>query len=485
MRATISPIALQLAEVLHGMGVYLEPKKNSIFEGLVEELCEPVKNTEVESVESWASNVNDIFANARPSIFKMGNEDINQDPDEPMEIGIAYDAILAPTIKEVSTVASGVAYSVNNVVLPAIREIFDNTIEAINDKIETGAIKCNVVTDKSECAIWSNPMLISLLGDKSTGTDSKDARLGGDIQFEDPSTEFLMGCLQTGNDLLDAEINEYLDQFAKQELVEHTFHEIFAKNERGVYKGQGQEPENLVAFLMARYLAANIPDGCVGAEHEEYMRLMYRVANYYGGEVSRYIAIYSHHCQIRRLVVESALRGSEFNEGATIVVNGRLYNEYLEKGGNVDALLGNNISENSDINLDRILEKQSQLMMSWANHISYAQAKLTDNFQRTFSVEIRNQIMKHAAANNLKVDVKKVDEILFERDYPITKANAFDIACKVVVKSLYPNEEFLLIIRNMNALAEQFKDITKETLFELALIDWLVDWALTHLNIGK
>lgn len=476
---TIKSISRELADYLASIGLYLSPKPNSVFAPIANTLAEEAKVdfTDEVSSEAFVMKVNDRFDDIRPNVFAKSFED-NGEPE--VEQGVVYDELCKSAIAELKPIVLGVINNLKNTVNPAINTIFENAYNCVSDQVEIGGVKLEVITNKNELAIWSNAAFLELVDGSLDDITSKQTA-STELTFPDMEVAELLERLKTGNELIDAEVADYLKEYNAAQLVEHTYAEIFHNENATRYPGQGQLPESVVALLLTRNLFANIPEGAYGMEETPYQLELARVACWHAEVIQRFLRETEASEATDRLIVSFPNDGSMYQEDKAIVVCGKGYAKFLDLGGSVDAIYGSYVGPGKR-RLHEILEIAPQLERQWLSHVAIAQSANLDDFQRKLCFELRRNIHQYAKDNGIKVNTDAVD-MLFEDDFVIKPQNAFLKTRCHIIDALWKDTEYNSILSCVDAVCEKLEGIDFDEALELGIIEWLVLWSLSHINV--
>lgn len=473
---SITQVSRQLADHLAQGGVLLSPKPNSVFEPLVEGLLS-VMPTETDDSETLRKQTNAALESLRPNPFTQSFEDDGEAPV--MDIGVVYDEVEQRAVAELKPIVVGIVGELKNTVLPGVKAIFDKAYNTVAESVDTGSIKITVKTNHSEKLIWSNPILTSLLKQYSDGAGSE--KVNSNLIFPDLGIDSLGAAIKTGNDQFDAEVSEFLAECDTTAALEHTFAEIFNPVIARSAQPQGQLVESVIALLMAVYFTADVPDGVTGVELDDYRLQLAKVATYHANHIRTAIASFRRNQDTGYMVIEMPGPGDVFNEGSAIIVDGVVYNRYLELGGGVDGIYGTYVTSGSR-SMHLILEKYPTLERAWHNYVALAQSSVRDDFQRIFIGELRRHTNLYANDHALKVDGSVLEE-LYQRNISVDPANAYNFTRDYVIRSLWGDSEYLSLLRSIDGICAKYEEIEFDDAVELGIIEWLVTWAFSHIKI--
>lgn len=480
---TIKPVSRQLADYLASVGLFLAPKPNSVYAPLVNGMVDEIKGdfTEEVSSEALVAKINDHFDSRRPNIFAKSFESETLEEDAPVEEGVLYDEFCKAAVNEIKPIVLGIVDGLKNIVNPAINTIFEESYNSVSDQVETGGVKLAVVTNKNELAIWSNAAFVQLVSGAIDDISCHQV-CSSEITFPAMEVADLLQRIKTGNDLIDAEVADYLSNYNLSTLVEHTYGEIFNVAEATRYPGQGQLPESVVALLLTLNLMRDIPEGVYGMEETPYTLELARVACWHAKIIQAFLTETQLNATTDRLVVSYPNDGSMFAENEAIVVCGLGYAKFLDMGGSVDAIYGSYVGPQYR-RLHEILEHASSLERQWLSHVTIAQSANLDDFQRKFVYELRRNIIKYGRDNDIKINDDAI-ETMFEDSFVVKPENAYSKVRPVILDALWEDTEYGNVLNCVDSVCDKLEGIEFDEALELGIIEWLVQWSLTHVDIS-
>lgn len=482
MNGNISPRVLNIAEALMDRGVFLKTIKGSLLDDLVNEYCDTVKPNEVCTVEGYVSKINDLLIASRPNIF-VGFEDNNDNEGGMIIEGNTVDIVAQTAVDNLHSFVSEIMENVNTIVLPTISAIVTELDELMQARLSGADIKVTIVNDDSAFALWNNPLLHELF-DSLSDDEVVPFSTTRNVEFEDLSIEVLSNALPTGLDLLDAEIAEYLGNYDLVELIEHTFHEVFARNEPGEYVGQSKLAEAVVAFLLANKFLADTPDGASGVEINSFNIEMRAIATHYRNIIKSTIEQFNFAEKYGRLIISTPTNNDFYTTGSEFRVNGRLINKFYELGGTADGILGSVITEHGYVtDMETLLARNTAHENAWHAFMRLEESRLMDNYHRIYVSNLRTLMFKYAAANGYTINESDVD-CIFEVETTVTRETGFAFASALINDVFFGNKEYKIIISKLGETCIKYPEMTKEEAMNYVLIDWLVEWAVSQIKIG-
>lgn len=478
---TIKPVSRQLADYLASIGLFLAPKPNSVFAPLVSGIVDDVKAdfSEEISSEAFVAKINEQFDERRPTIFAKSFESL-EESEEVVE-GVIYDELCKAAMVELQPIVLGIVDGLKNIVNPAINTIFETSYNAVSDQIETGGVKLSVVTNKNELPLWSNAAFIQLVMG-SIDDISAHQTINSEIVFPEMAVSDLVTRIKTGNDLIDAEVLDYLNNYNVENLVEHTYSEIFNVESATRYPGQGQLPESVVALLLTLNMMEDIPEGTYGMEHTPYRLELARVACWHAGIIASFLKETEVNASVDRLIISFPSDNAIFSEDKAIVVCGLGYEKFLDMGGSVDAIYGSYVGSQYR-RTHELLEHAPRLERQWMSHVTIAQSANLDDFQRKFVHEIQRNIVRYANDNGINADMDVVDE-MFDEGFQVKPDNAYKAVRPIIIDALWKGSEYTKVLDCVDSVCEKLEGIDFAEALELGIIEWLVQWSLTHIDVN-
>lgn len=474
MSDTLCAISTQLAETVIAGGITLEFKPGSTLEvtgGELERVMEPVQ---AESLESLALTVNRRLSatEANPFVASFEEEDV---------LGNSVQLASNATANDIIPIAQGIIGKVRNNIIPATNEIFQKAYDATSDEVDRGGILVNIQTDGTEKEIWSNPALLALVAAHAdTGTyDGAQIRT---INFPDQPNDTLLATLHTVNPLLNPGIDALLGDEALS-AVGKVYRSMF--NVTGEPCDIYPRIQFLIGLLLAIALKENIPEGVTGVDDSnQYKAVLDAFGDSCAARLKQLLDYSTNITRNGRLITEFPPEGTPLTAKSTIVVNGALYNSWLESGGSVDAILGAYASRDRLTNGGDILEHKPRLEREWLKMVGIAQSAARDDFQRVFVNRLRGEIHNYAEDTGLKVKADAINT-LYSPEAFVTPDTAYTFARDAVIDALFPEGEYRPLLNEIDSISESVPGISLEDATELGICDWLTSWALSQVQINK
>lgn len=475
MSDTLSKASMQLAESIIGGGIALTFKEGSVLEVAGGQLAVVMEPIQAESLEGLVKTTNVLLGSkeANPFATSFEEADVVGNP-----VKIAADAVS----NDIIPIAKGIIDAVRNNVIPATNEIFQRSYDQTSEVVDRGGILVDICTDGSEKEIWSNPALVGLL-EAHAPTGTLDGCCVSSMTFPDLGSDVLLNHIHSVNPVLNPGIDDILGDNAEG-IVTSVYRFVF--NVSGETCPVDIRTRTLVGLLLAIALKENIPEGVTGGgELRQYRAELEKVADSNAATLKQQLDYSTNITRAGRLVLAFPPEGSAITQKSTIVVNGRLYESWLEAGGSVDAILGAYASRSKPIHGADILENKPQLEREWVKMVGVAQSAVRDNFQRVYVNNLRSNIHQYADETGLKVSAEAIDG-LYQTNTTVDPDNAYCFTRDVVVDALFgKNPDYKAVLNEIDAISDAVPGISLEDATELGITDWLTGWAIEQMDIFK
>lgn len=473
----ISTLAESISNGLANSGVYLSPKPKSVFEPFVNamSMAEELIEDEDISEEGYRVAVNSALS----SVF---NPFAETPSIEDIAIGNIPNEIYEQAINELKPVVVGMVTTLKDVVLPVVDEIFNTTYEQVKDRIQTGGVKVSIVTDLSEHPIWSNPAVIEMskLPNNYIPQEIPD---GFPVHFPSPDITELKNLIFNSDDLFNSELADFIKE-STGESVETVIDDTHAILFRGLKRKIFDDPAKLIiAVILTHYYKNEIPDGIEGIELSEYRLKMHSLHLGYVALLNRKLSMMMDMSTDSRIVIRYPERNELFLEGSAVIVNGRLYQQWLANGGDVDFIFGSMVMKNRYYSGDDLIANGQKLVAEWEMFIRYAQQSRLDDFQRIYLDTLRINIVNYAQENGISYKVENINQ-LYERISGLTEDTVYRFTRKFVIRCLFDNKDYIYIAETIDQIADEEETLDINDVAQLAIIDWLVKWSLQHIAIN-
>ena len=478
MTDVITQVSEKAAGKIIAGGVGLSFKADSLLAPISGELHLIADNSNEPSLESLAAAVNQYFEDSNPNPFETSMESFN--------LGNTFLAGVESLTADLEPMAAGILSNIKNVIIPTTNTIFEIAYSATSDACEDGGVRLDIVTDGSEHPFFTNVALTSIIDAYSATGELQNTHTSG-LTFPDLPTETLLTALNSVNTSLNGDLSDLLG-IDSETLIQTAYKSVF--NVAGGTPVDytclfGQELKiKAIALLLAIAFSEEVPEGVFGVDDlGQYRAILRKTIGCFALHVNNVLKYTETMAKQDRLVLNFPTAGSEFTTGASIVVNGRLFNRWLELGGTVDAIYGAYVSD-SKANGTALIEELEKYERSWQRYIATKQSSMRDDFESLFVSRLRDAIYAYGKENNMKVNRSGIDT-MFERSSSLDADNAYPFARRIICDCLFDPGEHLTILENVDSISTASPEITLEDAVEIATTEWLVDWALDQINISK
>lgn len=478
MSDVITQLAEKVTSQLAAGGVGLSLKADSLLGPIAGEIELIASNANEPSLEALVSTVNQYFEESNPNPFEVSTESFN--------LGNTFLAGIDGLEKDILPMVTGIISNIKDSIIPAANAIFETAYSDTSDSVEGGGVRLNIVTDGLEQPLFANVALASILEAYSPLGRLEDQSVSG-LTFPDLPTETLQATVNSVNNSLNTDLAELLGMDSEV-LLQAAYKSVFnvaGGTRLDFTKLYGRELKlKVISLLLAIGFSEEIPEGVEGVDDVgQYRAILRKTIACFALQVSNVLTYNGNLIRQDRLVLDYPASGSEFTVGAEIVVSGKLYPEWLELGGCVDAIYGSYVSERR-VSGAGLLADREKYERAWVRYIATKQSSMRDNFESVFVSRLRDAIYQYGKDNGLTVKRSAIDK-MFERSSSIDADNAYPFARRVIVNALFDEGEHLVILENVDAVAAASPEISLEDAVDIAITEWLVDWALDQISISK
>lgn len=474
----LSNLAETIASNLIANNVLLAPKPNSVFSpivgGMSLNLPEPPEDETEESLESIRIGFN---KNSLASSRALGKSV----SFEGLDLGYPSEEIMDKALAELRPIVVGTVTSLRDVVLPTVEEIFEKTYNEVAEQVHTGGVQLSVETDGSELNIWSNPVVRALADFKSVDINDNTPYFYPS-KFGDVEETVIIDYVFGEDDLFNSELREAITHTGQdpETFILKVFNTVFKDKTKDSFFNP---LEAIVAIILLSKFRENIPDGTEGMGLEQYRETLYILTNVYARRLNYALVTMQKNTASNYLVLEYPSAGSEYNDGATIIVNGRLYQSWLEKGGDVEHIYGAYCGAQYRDG-EELLAQGDKLIYQWSIHLRHLQESRRDDFQRTYLDKLRRNIVEYCRNNDMQYSTAAITK-LYDTMERLDENTVHRFTRNAVIDIMFPNRNYAAIADDIDRIMDKAPDMKVHDAVTLAIIDWLVKWALTHVKISN
>lgn len=478
MTDVITGISEKVTNSIVGSGLSLEFKADSILAPIAGEVNLIAENTTETSLEGMVAKVNEYFESKNPNPFETSMESFN--------LGNTFFVGVDAVVNDITPMAAGILSVIKDQIIPTTNSIFEVAYNAASESVDGGGVRLNIVTNGLEHPIWQNVALLSIVESYAATGNMDDTRTVG-LTFPEMSTEQLIAAIGTVNASLNADVTSFLG-VDSEALIQAAYKATFnvpggVSYDYSTLFGNTLKV-SLISLLLALAFSEEIPADVEGVDDlGQYRAIMRKSITAFALRLENTLKYVINTRKADRLVLSYPVAGSEFTTGAEIVVDGILFEEWLNLGGSVDAIYGSYVSDQRPYGAALLADLPSY-EKSWVRYIGAKQSSMRDNFVSVFCGHLRDAIYAFGKANNITVRKEGID-MLFDRSTSLDSDNAYPFARRAVTHCLFDAGEYLAVLEGIDSIAEATPEISIEDAVEIATVEWLVDWALDQIKINR
>lgn len=390
-------------------------------------------------------------------------------------------------------------------VLPLIDAYTDQVTETISQKCSQSALALNIVEDKS-ITILSSPQLKSIVANEQNRTNYDDIRLPR-VHADTPPLPDLIELLKTGQSSFDTLITNWVSVNGLESLVKETYNDVFLNsnhvNEQGLfikYVNIGRFNVAVIALLLCWGLVKNIQDG-IGLSLDEYKKRMEIFSGGCCGVISQSISRYERAGKNNDMVISYPVSNRQFCyddlERNHVVVNGNVYNKFLEMGGRPEMVFGSYLSDR-ETRLGMILEKGADYVKLYNRTLQRGKLTAINNKLSVLQEELRLIALDIAykIKEQLNDTANDVDyQLNFTSTRHLENANEFIRTLNMrhlddyygtirnfICRCFFEGSMVLDLLDRIDTLDnDKDKDINELAL--VASVDLIVDWLISQVEV--
>ncbi len=314
------------------------------------------------------------------------------------------------------------------------------------------------------------------------------------MNLEPVSEAEIAATIRTGSSSLDAAVNDFFNEQGEGFLL-NAYNNIFTRDISGIRANGLNSYINgrdsgvayaLFVFLFARNMYDKPPAGC-DMLLQRYTDGMVEFRNQSAQRLCRELELQEREQGQGRLVRSC----TKTPTGETsIVVDEKLYREFIKAGGTNEALLGNALSATPLDNYKAIVESREELSRKWMVHHSYSrsyyeQKRLTvmkDAMLGEFDHMVRGMsdndfpLQERALSRNLFIDFSRTLKV---EDFECIPT----LAMKAVCRSRFHATHAEMFLSGMARALKNNPDITPDVAADIAAIEYVSRWVASQMQV--
>lgn len=403
----------------------------------------------------------------------------------------SHDIIIDEVVPELAkAVMNHISYA-KNVVAPAVEHFVEKVDEALKivPRDETMSYSIEVWNPPQPLVHPSFEALLSKFGSIEI---NPTYRLPFVMPAVDP--EVLPERAKTGNSDLDISISVWLAARGEK-FLENVYYNVFGSEyadriqgfigQRASWSGNvTTKLDELVAiFLLSNGFIDNPPDG-VPVTLSNFNLEMRTLNNLAGALLHHELKILEANMTTKPVLIRFIDQGER-----QIVVNKEIYDQFLEQGGDADAVLGSLLSKDKPYLLDHFLSKKTELAALWNKHVAIASASSEKfMFAKTKSA-MRSVFGAMIAEDKDDLDIprqlifKKFDDELAritERDL----TEPYHVALRLLCRARYYRTDAEKLLGRIDTIVKENPKLDVREASTIAEIEYVSDWCFDQMRLA-
>lgn len=465
--------AIPLAQDMVGRGLSLLPVENTPLAALVKESMPIQMQGSVETEYA--------FSNAAFDVEFMSNA--KQPGTDIIPHNMVLDEIV-PVVAE--SVRNSVAHA-RSVVVPQIEDLVSRVQEVVSQLSPSSLLGVEVVIFNPPKPMTNGVFETSI---EKYSDVSYDANLSLTVAMPEIQLDDLRKLVMTNAAGLDKDIEEWLaaqpegflhsvwfDFFMLQTVS--NLHAYVTQN-KAAFGRSGLDIDRLLAIhLIARNLFDNPPEG-VNVNLQTFNDITSTIRNVSGARLYMENQDYYDEVGKRKILVRSII-------GPKVVVNGEVYRQWIEAGGENEVLFGNSLTRNPVRDVETINLNKEKFLNEWNRHCAIvASTEATRRFVRM------QEIFYSAFRAQLAAETDETlnrEAILGAFHQELAKISEKDLDClyslslKLVCRARYPQTDAEEILSNINRVAKENPKLDIREAAAVAVIEYIACWIAHQIKV--
>lgn len=389
-------------------------------------------------------------------------------------------------------------YLTRNVVLPLVDRYTEKLNNIVNTHQLANGIALNVVDDR-RVFILQHPNIIQL-------TERHSERTNYEVDLpryhEDISGPELLAALRTGNKGLDDDIADWVTLNDLSSTVYSVFKNLYLKGDSNLpltrYVNSDNPTEALIGFL----LGLGLPKLKIMAEGvglQKYEADMEAAASACAGLVNQAIKEHTLAIKRKRLVLSYPApgRATSFDTVNNVLINRTVYDEFLERGGEVELIFGAYLTDR-ETDLEAILGNPTKYLDAYNRLVS--QNKLTRQNKVLTAVknglfDLQLDICKDIddlQDGDVETSVGRIQLLVENVEYDVNNyvrrldfdsiENLYTLVRHFICTIFFKDSAVYDILQRMDQLGKENDNINDVAIY--ASVDYMVSWLMSQVTTG-
>lgn len=312
------------------------------------------------------------------------------------------------------------------------------------------------------------------------------------VSIENKTDEEITGMLTTGHSRTNKMLANWLTSL-DEGFIRDAWENFFVRSKNNLSFDNIQNCNaykkadyGLLIFLLASYLQNNASSND-DVDLRTYKEAMKQLKDFAGALLSGAAKAINLFNKTTNLVIENSYAKK------SISVNGDVYNQWIQSGGNIEVLLGLLVSQQNINNLTLINEKSNDLIKQWKSFCTFETVQLQNNAMRSFKNIIKSLFIigldnmseeeKIASENKSKETMfKLLDKELDE----LTSKDMDDflgVSLKVICKCRFYYTSAYNILKDINDIGKINPDIDVREAALISAINYMSDYFVDQMTV--
>jgi len=389
---------------------------------------------------------------------------------------VQHDLVMEEAVQAVSRAIGFNLSLARNTVNPIVKQVRDDIVDQLSARQSAGLSPLAVVPFQYP-ALWNSPVLVEYVARYGEQVPADVTLSIGGLAVPGD----LKGALLTGGDRFDAEITQFANQVGDGAIAAMWDALFGTGGSRQLSEVLAYRLDNLnapvLAFLLANRAEREIPEG-VNADAMTWKLHCTAIAARAGNAIVRNLKLRGDDSRMKRLVLRAPV-GDE-PEG-DIIVNGDVYNQWLNDGGTPEVLFGA-LYAKADLFYNSLLQNAETYRQSWKNAYrllqnraagqrfgdlvaatNAAMSKAINELDDNLLVEDRGALHARLAERLQRVQPRDLDDLYY-------------LARKSVCRVMFPHTDAEGILNEIDVVAKANPDMDLREVALLATIDFTAKW---------
>lgn len=376
------------------------------------------------------------------------------------------------------------------VVAPVVEDLAERTLQSLNEITPSSLLGVEVVVCDPPAPLMNNMLESSVIRFDRVAYDNPALN----FNMPDFTAAELREFCMTGTNRLDDDISVWLAERGDAFLL--TVWEQLFQRKVDLDKVPGRsltfsdvanstteegEHGSLAVYLLARKLADEVPEG-VEMNASAYEDLMVQFRNQ---AALRLCHILDRH----KDVVKTGLLIKTIKDKRLCFVNGDVYRQWIENGGEVEILFGNLLQSPPLVTVEQLTARGDALKLQWNNHAGIAAAAesnrrfnrskelLGQHFRRQLQ-EDSDETTKQAAADILRRFEDLLSDVN-ENDI----LDLYETCLKLVCRSRFPTTDAEGILRGIAVVKKANPNVDIRECAAVAEVTYIARWAASMFKV--